>query len=302
MLKALRRYLGNHRQALAETLARFAKSPASGALAVSLIAVALALPATSLAVLSGVDTMLAGFSAPAEISVYAKPRASDARVRQLAEEIEGIEGVARTTVVSAAQSLRRFGEQRDVADLLALFEDNPLPAVIEVETGADHQDEAALNLLGARLALLPGADRVENNAAWLGRLAAIVALAQAVVHLLAALFAAVVLLVVAAIIRSEIETRKDEIDILGLLGAGDAFIRRPFFYAGLCYGLAGGVLAGAVTAGASAVIGEYLQALLDLYRANLQWRPPSWPRVLLYTTSVGGALCVAGAWLSVRMR
>ncbi len=285
---------------MAETLARFAKAPLASALTVSLIAVALALPAIALNALHHTGALLPDHSIPAKISVYLRPQTADADVRRLAEEIAGIEGVSRVSVIRAEESLRAFRQQRDIGDMLALFDSNPLPAVVEVAPDGHHDRDPGLNLLSARLRNLAGVDRTETNVAWLRRLDAIIALAQTTVHLLALLFAAVVLLVIAAIIRSETESRRDEMEILGLLGAGEAFIKRPFFYTALCYGLGGGLLAGLVSVLAGAVIDERLRQLLALYDNALSRDVASWPRVLLYTTGAGGALCLAGAWLSLR--
>lgn len=302
MFNTLRLYLDSHRLALAGTLARLVKAPLASALTLSLIAVALALPAIALSVLHNTGALLPDHSSPARISVYLKPQTADAEVRRLGGEIAAIEGVAQVSVISAEESLRAFREQRDIGDMLALFDSNPLPAVVEVTPDAQHDRAPGLNLLSARLRNLAGVDRAETNIAWLQRLDAIIALARTAVHLLAALFAAVVLLVIAAIIRSETESRRDEMEILALLGAGDAFIRRPFFYTALCYGLGGGLLAGLAAAIATAIIDDHLRQLLSLYGSDFARDVAFWPRIVLYTTGAGAALCVAGAWLSLRRK
>lgn len=300
MFATLRLYLDNHRLALAGTLARLVKAPLASALTMSLIAVALALPAIALSVLHNTGALLPHHSSPARLSVYLKPQTADAEVRRIGAEIAAIEGVAQAAVISAEESLRAFREQRDIGDMLALFESNPLPAVVEVTPDAQHARAPGLNLLSARLRNLQGVDRAETNIAWLQKLDAIIALARTTVHLLAALFAAVVLLVIAAIIRSETERCRDEMEILALLGAADAFIKRPFFYTALCYGLGGGLLAGLTAAIATALIDDHLRQLLSLYGSDFARGAAFWPRIVLYTTGAGAALCVAGAWLSLR--
>jgi cell division transport system permease protein len=104
-------------------------------------------------------------------------------------------------------------------------------------------DATALDALAKDLRALPGAAHVQVDSAWARRLGALAGTARLAIALLAALLAFGLVAITFNTIRLQILTQRAEIEISKLIGATDAFIRRPFFYLGALQGLCGGVLA-----------------------------------------------------------
>ena len=90
---------------------------------------------------------------------------------------------------------------------------------------------------------MPEADLVQEDLQWVRRFNAILEIVRGSVLLASVLLAAAVLVIVGNTIRLDIESRRDEIIIIKLIGGTDGFVRRPFLYTGIWYGLAGGLLA-----------------------------------------------------------
>ena len=136
----------------------------------------------------------------------------------------------------------RFLSQRDdlAAAIDALGEDAARAALPEALRVTPRDDERALV---QAVQALPETDRVQHDALWRERLQAWLGFGARVVQVLAALLGLGALLVVGNTVRLDIQSRREEIAVLQLLGASDGFVRRPFLYLGAWYGLSAGALA-----------------------------------------------------------
>ena len=166
---------------------------------------------------------------------------------------------------------------------------NPLPDAFVVTSREDLADE---------LAKLPGVAHVQADAVWARRLAAIAAIAQLGLWVLAALLGAALVAVTFNTIRLQILTQRDEIEVSKLIGATDAFIRRPFYYLGLLQGLAGGAVALAVVAAALALLNREVRVLADSYGSDFRLAFVGSSEVLAILL-IAAALGWLGAQLSV---
>ena len=119
---------------------------------------------------------------------------------------------------------------------------------------------------------LEGVDIVQLDTAWVSRFNAILDVVRRVVLLAVGLFALGVLVIVGNTIRLDIENRRDEIEVTKLVGGSDAFVRRPFLYIGLWYGLGGGLIAWLVVTVVIAVLGEPVQRIAGLYGSSFELR------------------------------
>jgi cell division transport system permease protein len=138
---------------------------------------------------------------------------------------------------------------------------NPLPDAFVVTSKED---------IAAELAKLPGVTHVQADAVWARRLAAAAAIAQLGVGVLAALLGAALVAVTFNTIRLQILTQRDEIEVSKLLGATDAFIRRPFHYLGLLQGMAGGALALLIVSVALWLLNREVQVLAESYGSSFR--------------------------------
>ncbi|MBP7891411.1 MAG: permease-like cell division protein FtsX, partial [Arenimonas sp.] len=216
--------------------------------------------------------------------------------KAIAEEFRAAADVASVTVKTPEQGLADFKDSSALAKAVAVLGENPLPAVMIVTPRAD---EAAL--LG-RLQALPQAEYVQYDGIWQKRLDAWLAFGQRLLLLLALLFVSGAVLAVANNIRLDIATREQEITVMQQLGAGDAYIRRPFLYAGGLLGLLAGSLALGILSAAAFAISPEILGLIRSYGSDFAFTPlPLFlpPVVLAAATLLGvfGARLAAGHYL-----
>jgi cell division transport system permease protein len=159
-------------------------------------------------------------------------------------------------------------------------------------------DPGAVEALRDALVGLPEVEAVRLDSAWVARLHALIQLAREAALLLAALLATAVLLVVGNTLRLEIANRRSEIELMSLVGATQAFVRRPFLYAGVWYGLLGGALAAALATLALVLIQAPVSRLAALYGTEFHLAGLD-PAALLALFLGGPLLGLIGAWLAV---
>lgn len=240
--RAANAYVSAHGRALVGALGRLYRTPLASLMTAAVLGVALALPAGFLLLLANLQGVTAGWEADARLSVFLKTDVAPDRYRALAATLEQDPDIAAATLITPEQALEELRAVSGMQDALALLDSNPLPAVLLVQPAAGADPEAAA-ALAERLEALPDADLVQLDQAWLQRLASVVELARRGTLVIAAMLGIAVILVVGNTIRMAIESRREELVIIKLLGGTDAFIRRPFLYEGCWYGLLGGVLA-----------------------------------------------------------
>jgi len=148
-----------------------------------------------------------------------------------------------------------------LAPVIAALGRNPLPDAFVVTAKED---------LATELAKLPGVAHVQADAVWARRLAAASAILEAALWLLAGLLGAALVAVTFNTIRLQILTQRDEIEVSKLIGATDAFIRRPFYYLGLLQGVVGGIVALVLVAAALALLNREVAVLADSYGSNFR--------------------------------
>jgi cell division transport system permease protein len=201
-------------------------------------------------------------------------------------------------LISRAQGLAEFREYSGLGGALDQLDENPLPVVLALYTAPAQMGQAALETLTARLEALPEGDFARLDAQWIERLQGIIGLLRSAVWLLGAALAAAVLLVIGNTIRLEIENRRSEIQIMDLVGATPAFVRRPFLYSGAWQGLLGGLLAWLLVVLAVSLLQGPVGRLAALYDTDfsLQGLDALTSTVLL---AASAALGILGSWLAV---
>ena len=242
-------WLDHHVYSVLASLGRLFKKPWSAALTIGVMAVALALPLGLWLVLDNVSRLGGSIDASREISVFLKPDVDDARAQALAGELRGRGDVGSIVHRSPDEGLAELRERGEFGDTIDVLGENPLPHVLIVTPGGDEM------LLAESLRMLPETELVQHDAQWRERLDGWLRFGGRVVWVLAALLGIGVLLVVGNTVRLDIQSRREELGVLQLLGATDGFIRRPFLYLGAWYGLG----AGAVALGLLAIAGRALQ-------------------------------------------
>ncbi|MDH4574262.1 permease-like cell division protein FtsX [Salinicola acroporae] len=291
-----RAWLRHHRAMMSDSALRLVRRPISTLLTMLAIAIALILPAGLWLALDSARLVDAELDESATLTVYFDADVDESRAMSLATEVGEQSGVAGTRLVTAAEGLAEFQQTLGVEDALSQLDTNPLPASVVVTPY--NTDPAAVQSLSQRLQTLDGVDEVRLDLAWLDRLQQLAAVGQRVALALALLFGLGVLLVVGNTVRLAVESRRQEIEVVTLIGATHAFVRRPFLYSGAWYGLGGGVLALVMLVVGGNWLASPVAALAESYGA--QFALPSLGTthsafLLLFSTLLGWL----GAWLAV---
>ena len=230
-------WINHHAYSFVSSLGRALRRPWATLLTIGVMAVALALPLGLWAVLDNVARFGGELQQSREITVFLKPGIALERAQSLATDLRGRGDVATVALKTPDDGLRELQERGGLGDAIDALGANPLPSVLVV---SPRGDETAL---AESLAALPEADQVQHDALWRKRLDGWLRFGGRVVWVLGLLLGAGALLVVGNTVRLDIQSRREEIGVLQLLGARDGFIRRPFLYLGAWYGLAAGALA-----------------------------------------------------------
>ncbi|MEJ0098839.1 MAG: permease-like cell division protein FtsX [Pseudomonadota bacterium] len=232
-----------HVQSALFAAGRLARAPLATSFTVLVIAVALTLPtALGLAILS-VRAATGDFASAVNVSVYFKQDVSLEKARQLAASLRQRSGVASVKLVSADEALKSFRERSGFGEALDALGANPLPHALDVRPEASAMDASQMDSLRRYIAAWPEVELVQVDSEWVRRLDAILDLLRGVVTGAALLLGLGVLAIIGNTVRLEILNRRAEIEVSKLVGGSNAFVRRPFLYTGLYYGLAGGILA-----------------------------------------------------------
>jgi len=219
------------------------RAPLPSLVSVLTIGLSLFLGASFVLALFAMKALLASWGAQASVTLYLDRALTDGQARALAQEVQTRAGDASIVYVDKATALSRLRvDLGDLAGALDGLTQNPLPPSLEVTPRVALSPDG-LRALAAQLAQLPGVQEVDYGREWLDKLEALGRASRAfgTGALLAVLGAA--LLVVANTIRLAVYARRDEIEIMKLVGATDTYVRAPFLLEGILQGLLGAGLA-----------------------------------------------------------
>lgn len=292
----MRAWISHHTRSLLDVLTRLARAPVTNILNIAIIGVALALPTGLYIGLKSLQSFVAATPAEPQLTVFMKLDASAPQIEEIGNRLRKHAGVRNTRYVSREDALAELKRNAALGDVLAGLEGNPLPAAFVVD--ARDATAPALEKLQSELSAWPKVEQVKLDSDWARRLEAIVRLGRAIVIMLASLLGFALVAVTFNTIRLQILTRREEIEVSRLIGATDAFIRRPFLYYGFVLGLAGGVVGCAMVAGGVVWLNRHLSDLSQLYATELRLNLV--PLVdLVSIVAFTAALGWLGAWLSV---
>ena len=286
-----------HLQALLGALGRLARSPLATLLTLLVIALALALPAALKLFVANAQMATGNFASAVDVSVFLKTDVPLVKAQQLAQNARARNDVASVTLIPADKGLEDFRTYSGFGDALAALKENPLPHVLHVRPRATASSTAALESLRRYFVAWPEVELVQVDSEWVMRFNAILEVLQRVLLIAAALLGVGVLAVIGNTIRLEIQARRAEIEVTKLVGGSNAFVRRPFLYTGVLYGLGGALLAWGILALVLLILHDPVATLAKLYgsRFELQGLAPEDVAVLLGSGFVLGWL---GAWIS----
>jgi len=253
----------HHLHSIVYSLGRAMRKPWATLLTMAVMALALALPLGLSIALDNLKQFAGSVQQSRDINVFLKTDIDAAAANALATSLRGRADVAAVALRTPEQGMAELRDSAGLGEALDALDDNPLPTLLIVTPAA--ADDAQL---AASLSALPQADLVQHDALWRKRLDGWLRFGERLVQVLSVLLGAGAALVVGNTVRLDIQSRREEIGVLQLLGASDGFIRRPFLYLGAWYGFGAGVLALGLIAASGLALGPPLAELADSYGSH----------------------------------
>ncbi|GAB5412689.1 MAG: permease-like cell division protein FtsX [Congregibacter sp.] len=260
------------------------------------IGIAIAMPTGLWLVLDNLSQFADRMDSPGQFSVFLGDEVESEDAKALALELSRRDNVSDCVFLDRDQALAEFIERTDMGDLAASLSENPLPHVLLLTPQI--QDPALLRNLRESLENNAQIQEVVADTQWLERLRSLMQLGRRAVQLLAGLLLAAVVLILGNTIRLAIESRREDIVIVKLVGGSDAFVRRPLLYTGLWYGLGGGVVASLLIAGCTWFLLPPVRSLAVAYQSSFVAHGLGFVDSLQLVL-LGTLLGLLGAWLAV---
>lgn len=290
------RTLNEHLRVLRFTLRHLLLTPNASLLNILIIGIALSLPVGGYVLLKSAQTIGSRIAGTPQVSVFLASGTSASEIDHIGDKLRQHTGIKRIEFVSRDVALKKLQQSTGLADVIGGLSQNPLPDafVIYPEDGS----VAALETLRDELKTWQHFEHVQLDSAWVHKLEALLDFGRMAVAILAALLSFALIAITFNTIRLQILTRREEIEVAKLIGATDAFIRRPFLYFGLSQGLLGGIAAWLLVAASLQLLNHQIGALTQLYASDfsLQHLSPVDSITLLGFSAYLGWL---GAWFSV---
>ena len=294
-----RGYKAHHRETLRASLVKMLHEPMQTVLTVMVIAIALALPASLYLTVDNVQQLGSNFESSAQITVFVNKGAKPEAIEGLEKKLNGMTGVNSVEYISAQQALLEFKALSGFGSALRYLEDNPLPAVFLVQPMMEGEvDLVQTQKIITDIKALPVVDDVQIDMAWLQRLHLLIEMGHKIVLALGITLGIGVLLVIGNTIRLAIESRRNEIIVVKLVGGTNAYVRRPFLYTGLLLGLFGALIASIMLFSCLMWISSSVENLASLYQSQYRLQGLGITGFLSLML-IGGVFGLGGAWIAV---
>ena len=292
-------WLRSHRVNGRESLIGLIAEPVKSLMTVLVIAIAMALPAVLVIALLSLQQLGGNWQSSARINVFISMGAPPAVVQRLQDFVHTLADIEQVKYISPEAALEEFEQASQFGEALELLEANPLPPMLLLTPQLQLlADSGKLSTMIDELGKLPDVDEVQLDMQWLQRMQEMLEVGRKIAVLLGSMLAVGVLLVLGNTIRLAIESRRDEIRVVKLVGGTNAFVRRPFLYTGLWYGLFGGVFAWVGIALGGLWLDSSIARLADLYKSDFALVGLGF-NGLLILMFLGGVLGLLGAALAV---
>ena len=289
-------WLSHHQRVSLSTLAELLGNPYTSLMTWLVIGIALGLPLILYVVLQNVSSISGDWGGKPRVVLYLTQEVTLEGGQALAMEIEQRDDIEETVFVSSAKALQEFQRRSGFGDVLSTLDRNPLPHVIEVVPV--NPDPLDLGKLVSAWEVNMLVENVSVDLQWLERLFALLVFAERLVTALAIVLGLGVMLIMGNTIRLAIESRRQEIEVIKLVGGTDAFVRRPFLYLGFWYGLGGAVTAFFLLQTSLYFLSAPVEMLAQSYRDDFALQGLGFLSNLLLLVS-GSILGIIGSVLAV---
>jgi cell division transport system permease protein len=255
--------------ALREALAAFRRAPVLTGLAAGMVGLALFVVGLFGLVAYNLQATLETLEERVEVVAYLRDGARAEEIDQAVRELRALPEVRNVTYVSKTEALEQArAELPEFEEVFSDIEVNPLPASLEIEFEEGERTEASVEMVSQIAAGYPFVEDVAYGREWVEKLFSLRRIAGITAIGIGIAFAAVAALIIGTALRIAIFARREEIYVMRLVGARDAFIRRPFVLEGALAGTLGAVIAVGLTWGTYEGVSRLL--------FEVEWIPVEW--------------------------
>ena len=259
-----------HKKSLVASLLGLLRAPFTSAMAVTVMAIAIALAGSFYVLVNNVQQLVDSLQTGKQMSLFLHEEITDPQAEILARKLQANESIEKVKVISKQQALAEFQQYSGFGAALNALESNPLPIVIQVYPKESLTEAYQLTHLLEQIQHEPAVDFTQIDMQWLARLQAMMKMANRVVLIITALLALAVLFIIGNTVRSELQTRRDEVIVTKLVGGTNTFICLPFLYTGFWYGFISGLLAWSIISLILFMINAPIEQLSLLYSSRFQ--------------------------------
>jgi len=235
--------------------------------------------------------ILDDFGAELQLTAYLEESLSEKDTGLLAKTVAMAPGVDHVEIVTKQQALERFERIMGGPELLAGLDENPLPASLEIHLLPEARTAEAMGILRTSLDGLEGIAELAQGQEWIEGYSRAVALVRTGALGISIVLGMAALLIVANTIRLAVYARRDELEILALVGASRTFVRVPFMLEGTIQGMLGGLIALLAVYGAYELLLPQIRFGLELVVGRAELR--------FFTTAESIRLVASGAGLGL---
>jgi cell division transport system permease protein len=248
-------------------------------------------------VLSGLDAGLQFVEQKVEVVAELRDDAPNLKIDQLRQDVAALPEVASVDYIDKATALAQFKQrmaEQGREDLTQFLDTNPLPATLNIKLKDPHQFGSVVQVLRGRTDVVATVEEVQDL---VDRVLTVTNLLRTVGLVLLGLVGLTVLFIIVNTIRLAVVARAEEIEIMRLVGASDAFIRWPFIFEGALVGLFGALITLMLLAAGAAPLSNLMTRFFEILPIELGSLQRNLAVIVLVT---GVGLGTIGSWVSVR--
>jgi cell division transport system permease protein len=294
----LRSYFGHHIRAIFATLGRLYVQPVATMMTIAVIAIALALPVGMYIALTNIGQLSSGWDGSTQISLFLHTSVNLEDAQKLMQRLEKHKSIKKIELIDKETGLEQFKEISGFGDALKYLDSNPLPIVLVIHPKTTTNEPDMTTALVEELGRNPQVELAQLDVQWVKRLYTFLEIANRGILVISSMLAIAVLLVIGNTIRLDIQNRREEIEVSKLIGASDAFIRRPFLYTGLWYGIFGGIVAWLITLISLLLMEDPIHKLALLYHSDFRLSGLGFGNTMMLLL-ISCLLGLSGSWLAV---
>ena len=292
----MKTYVSRHFQVLFATLGDMRRTPIASLSTIAIIGISLLLPALLYIIVKSGDQLSHDWQGQPQFSVFLQQDLQSDEAQLIFEELRLHPAVQLAEFITPDAALKEFEALSGLEFELSLLDQNPLPASIVVLPGEQYHSTDELQQLRTELAKIDGIEEIRMDLEWTDRFNAILAYLSQAALIVSVFLGVALILVIGTTIKLLILNRSQEIEITKLVGGSNSFVRRPFLYFGLYFGVFGALLAIGLLQLIATMMATATTELAGLYGRSTLLYQIGWQEVS--SLILGGGLL---GWLAARL-